>query len=84
MQPKVVTRFQSNKNRSPERARGAASPRQATTRPLGDDRFQELIRSASAFFAEAERDVNAEKAQVIVDIRRLMAEHGLTVDDLMD
>lgn len=83
MQPKVVTRFQSNKNRSPERTRGTASPRQATT-PLGDDRFQELIRSVSAYFAEAERDVNAEKAQTIVDIRRLMAAHGLTVDDLMD
>lgn len=83
MRPKIVTRFQSNKNRSPERARAAASPQQATT-PLGDDRFQELIRSASAFFAEAERDVNAEKAQAIVDIQRLMAERGLTVDDLMD
>lgn len=83
MQPKFVTRFQSNKHHSSERKSGTASPHLATV-PLCDDRFQELIRSARAFFAEAERDVSADKAQAIGDIRRLMAEHGLTVEDLMD
>lgn len=57
------------------------SPRQTTT-PMGDNRFQELMRGASAFFAAAERDVVAEKAAAIQDIQRLMNEYGLTVEDL--
>ena len=48
---------------------------------MGDNRFQELIRGASAFFAQAERDVVAEKAAAIVEIQALMAEYGLTVAD---
>lgn len=76
-------RFSSPKRPAPERARGASAPLKSTT-PLGDDRFQELIRGASAFFAAAERDEVAEKAQAIREIQRLMAEYGLTVDDLAD
>ena len=52
--------------------------------PLGDNRFEELVRQASAFFAAAERDEVAEKAAAIEDIRRRMIEYGLTVDDLVD
>lgn len=52
--------------------------------PLGDNRFEELVRKASAFFAAAERDEVAEKAAAIEDIRRRMIEYGLTVDDLVD
>jgi uncharacterized protein YciW len=64
--------------RHTERPKPAAAP----TTPLGDNRFQELIRGASAFFAQAERDVVAEKAAAIVEIQALMAEYGLTVADL--
>lgn len=52
--------------------------------PLGDNRFEELVRQASAFFAAAERDEVAEKVAAIEDIRRRMIEYGLTVEDLVD
>ncbi len=52
--------------------------------PLGDDRFQELIKGASAFFEAAERDEGAQRAQAIEEIRALMAHYDLTVDDLAD
>ena len=64
--------------RHTERPKQAPAP----TTPLGDNRFQELIRGASAFFAQAERDVVAERAAAIVEIQALMAEYGLTVADL--
>jgi hypothetical protein len=83
MQHKGTTRFQATKNRPSDRTRGAARSVQSST-PLGEDRFQELIRSAGAFFAEAERDVDTEKTQAIREIRELMAEHGLSVTDLID
>lgn len=68
----------STQRRHTERPKPAAAP----TTPLGDNRFQELIRGASAFFAQAERDVVAEKAAAIVEIQDLIAEYGLTVADL--
>lgn len=52
--------------------------------PLGDNRFEELVRQASAFFAAAERDEVAEKAVAIEEIKLRMLEYGLTVDDLVD
>lgn len=52
--------------------------------PLGDNRFEELVRQASAFFATAERDEVAEKAAAIEEIKHLMVEYGLTVEDLVD
>lgn len=61
-----------------ERPKQTAAP----TTPLGDNRFQELIRGASAFFAQAERDVVADKATAIREIQALMAEYGLTLADL--
>ncbi|HEX5389422.1 MAG TPA: hypothetical protein VFW67_06625 [Burkholderiaceae bacterium] len=51
---------------------------------LGDDRFRALLAQANAFFDTAERDVVAEKAAVIAEIRALMAEYQLDVDDLRD
>jgi uncharacterized protein YciW len=52
--------------------------------PLGDDRFHSLLAKANAFFAEAERDVVAERAAAITEIRALMAEYGLSIEDLQD
>lgn len=51
--------------------------------PLSDERFQTLLSKAGAFFAEAERDVEAERAAVIEEILQTLALYGLTVDDLM-
>lgn len=83
MQRKATTRFQTQKNNSSERTRGATKSAQSST-PLGEDRFHELIRSASAFFAEAERDLPGERTQAIREIQELMAKHGLSVADLID
>lgn len=52
--------------------------------PLGDDRFQSLLAKANAFFAEAERDVVAERTEMITEIRALMAEYSLSIEDLED
>ena len=52
--------------------------------PLGDVRFQTLLAQANAFFNSAERDMVAEKAAAIVEIRALMAEYQLTLDDIQD
>lgn len=50
---------------------------------LSDQRYLELLRSASTFFAAAEYDDGAQRASVIDDIKKTLALHGLTVDDLM-
>jgi hypothetical protein len=50
--------------------------------PLSNERFQTLLSKAGAFFAEAERDVEAERAAAIEEILQTLAFHGLTVDDL--
>ena len=76
-------RYRPNKSRTPERTRGLSAPAKSST-PLGEDRFQELIRGASAFFASAERDVVVEKAQAIGEIQQLMTEYGLSAADLVD
>ena len=60
----------------------ASQPVQQT--PLGDDRFESLLAKANAFFAEAGRDVVAERAAVIAEIQALMAEYRLSVEDLQD
>lgn len=52
--------------------------------PLGDVRFQALLAQANAFFNSAERDMVAEKAAAIVEIRALMAEYQLSLDDIQD
>ena len=66
----------------PSRKPPAQAPHPVRQAPLGDDRFQELIRGASAFFAAAERDEVAERAAAIEEIKALMAQYGLTAQDL--
>ena len=63
----------STQRRHTERPKQAPAP----TTPLGDNRFQELIRGASAFFAQAERDVVAEKG-----FQALTADAGDMIGDL--
>lgn len=60
------------------------APVKVKQEPLGDQRYQELVASAAAFFAASERDVEAEKAAAIKDIQALMAEYGITPDQLRD
>lgn len=50
--------------------------------PLADSRYLELMQKASSFFANSERDVDAEKAKAITEILTLMAEYGITATDL--
>ncbi len=61
-----------------------ASPSPVRTEPMGDHRFRELMADAGAFFANAERDVDAERAAAIAYIRARMVDHGLTTGDLSD
>lgn len=49
---------------------------------LSEKRFGDLLKSASLFFAAAEGDSEQEKRAAIEDIYALMAEYGLTFDDL--
>lgn len=50
--------------------------------PLSDTRFQDLLSKAGKFFAEAERDVDGERAAVIAEILDTLKRHDLTLDDL--
>lgn len=59
--------------------RTTASPRKE---PLSDTRFQDLLLKVGAFFAEAERDVEGERAAVIAEILQTLDRYGLTVEDL--
>lgn len=52
--------------------------------PLNDQRFNDLIGKASAFFATFERDLQGERAAAIEEINARMVEYGLTLEDLMD
>lgn len=67
----------------PERAlrRPSTSP-PVRQDPLSDRRFEDLLQQASAFFAQAERDPEAEKQAAIVEIIETLERHGLTVEDL--
>jgi hypothetical protein len=49
---------------------------------LTDRRFEDLLQQASAFFAQAERDPEAERQAVIAEIIETLERHGLTVADL--
>jgi antitoxin component HigA of HigAB toxin-antitoxin module len=60
----------------------AAKPLQQT--PLGEDRFQSLLTQVNAFFAEAEQDKVAERTAAITEIQALMAQYGLSTQDLLD
>lgn len=61
------------------------SPREhaaAKVESLTDKRYEELLKSASSFFAEAEGHTEEERQAVIVEIIATMDEHGLTIEDL--
>ena len=61
--------------------RTSASP-PVQRNPLGDDRFAALLAQASSFFDQAERDMDAEKAAAIEEIKALMQEYGLSLEDI--
>lgn len=50
--------------------------------PLTDRRFEDLLQQASALFAAAERDPEAEKQAAIAEIIETMNRYGLTLADL--
>lgn len=50
---------------------------------LTESRFEELLKSASSFFAAAEGHSDEERRAVILEIKALMNEYGLTVDDFL-
>lgn len=79
--PLTTLNWNVDKYRQRNKTATSAPARQA---PLGDNRFEELVRQASAFFAAAERDEVAGKAAVIEEIKLRMLEYGLTVEDLVD
>ncbi|WP_170073101.1 hypothetical protein [Malikia granosa] len=49
---------------------------------MTDRRFEDLLHQASAFFAQSERDPEAEKLAAIAEIIETMKRYGLTVEDL--
>lgn len=49
---------------------------------LSDKRYEELLKSASSFFAEAEGHTEVERQAVIVEIIATMDEYGLTLEDI--
>lgn len=49
---------------------------------LSNRRFEDLLQQASAFFAKAERDPEAERQAVIAEIIETMKRYGLTIEDL--
>ena len=50
--------------------------------PLTDRRFEDLLQQANAFFAQAERDPEAVRQEIIAEIVDTMKRYGLTVEDL--
>jgi DNA-binding protein H-NS len=49
---------------------------------LTDRRFEDLLQQASAFFAQEERDPEADKQAAIAEIIETMNRYGITVKDL--
>ena len=67
----------------PDRAyRRPSSSSQVRQEPLTDRRFEDLLRQASAFFAESEVDPEAERQTAIAEIIETLGRYGLTVEDL--
>ncbi|MDZ4189042.1 MAG: hypothetical protein U1D25_13170 [Hydrogenophaga sp.] len=50
---------------------------------LSDQRYQDLLKSASAFFTSAEKSTEQRRQETIQEINAVMRRYGLTVDDLM-
>lgn len=55
---------------------------QTRSTPLTDNRYQDLLAQARAFFAEAETDRETQRLMVIDEIRSTMQAKGITVEDL--
>ncbi|WP_136179285.1 H-NS histone family protein [Hydrogenophaga sp. PAMC20947] len=49
---------------------------------MSEQRYADMLKSASALFASADVDTESEKRAAIDEINELMTQHGLTVDDL--
>lgn len=71
------------RNTRNELRRPQTTSRKIETPPLSDQRFQQLLNNASAFFAQAEGHTEEERRQVIQDIRAQMSAYGLSTDDLV-
>jgi hypothetical protein len=50
---------------------------------LSDQRYQDLLKSASAFFSSAEKSTEQRRQETIDEIHAVMRRYGLTVDDLL-
>jgi ribosome recycling factor len=50
---------------------------------LSDQRYQDLLKSASAFFTSAEKSTEQRRQEIIDEIHAAMRRYGLTVDDLL-
>ena len=61
-----------------------AKAREKPSNPLSDQRFNSLMQSASAFFAQAEKNTEAARAEAIQDILATMDQYGIGIDDLRD
>ena len=51
---------------------------------MTDRRFEDLLQQASAFFAQSERDPEAERQAAIAEIIETLNRYGLAVEDLRD
>jgi len=51
---------------------------------LSDQRYEDLLKRASAFFSSAEESTDEVRQAVIDEINDLMKQYGLTADDLME
>lgn len=63
-------------NPAPEQGRKPAQS-------LSDQRYQDLLKSASAFFSSAEASTEQRRRETIEEINAQMRRYGLTVDDLL-
>jgi len=52
------------------------------TEPLSEQRYQDLLKNASAFFASSDVATEDERLAAIGEINELMSKHGLTANDL--
>ena len=68
-----------------QRKNPTARADQGSTRSLSlsDQRYEDLLKSASAFFTSAEESPEEHRQAVIDEIKEQMSRYGLTVDDLM-
>lgn len=74
-------------NRQKQRVRSNAEPSRTRPREAMDEpRYQELIRNLNHLFLETEHNTQvltaAQRQRVIEEIRALMHQHGVTIEDL--